>query len=57
MKQIKDQSTGNATEASMAYYFSKISDSLQRECGERPYTNKIAEESPMDRFYYSQDSV
>lgn len=41
----------------MAHYFTRIAEGLQRECGDKPYTNKFAEKSAMDRFYRSKDST
>ena len=57
MNNIKEQGNSNATEAGMAHYITKIAEGLQRECGDKPYTNKFSEKSAMDRFYRSKDSV
>lgn len=57
MNNIKDKSSENATEAGIAHYLTKISEGLQRECGDKPYTNKFSEVSAMDRYYRSKDST
>lgn len=57
MQKIQESGNENATEAGVAHYLTQIAEGLQRECGDKPYTNKFSEKSHLDRFYRSKDSV
>ena len=43
--EIKALAAGKATEAALAHYINKVSGSLQRECGEKPFHTKSADPS------------
>lgn len=49
----------NARESTVALYFNKIADGIQRELGEKPPHNakKIAEDSNYQKIYQTDDSV
>jgi len=57
MQEIRAMNAGKASEAALAHYISKISDSLQRECGDKPYSNKTADPAAAEKYYQSEDSV
>jgi hypothetical protein len=57
MQEISKLSAGKATEAALAYYLNKASDSLQRECGDKPYSNKTADPIAAEKYYQSEDSA
>ena len=57
VQEIRTLTAGKATEAALAHYLSKISDSLQRECGDKPYSNKTADPAAAEKYYQSEDSV
>lgn len=46
-----------ATERTLAVYFEKIANSLQRECGERPMQSSLKEKSMLGDLYQSEDSM
>lgn len=46
-----------ATEKTLAAYFEKIANSLQRECGERPTQSNLREKSLLGDLYQSEDSM
>ena len=58
-EEISEAYLQKAKESTLAYYLNNIAHSLQRECGIRPphAANKVAEDSTMDKYYQSEDSV
>ncbi len=40
-KKTMDMMTAKATESNLAVYFDKLSTSLQKECGVKPFKNKL----------------
>ena len=42
-----------AVEKTLAHYFDKVSNALQKDCGEKPYQNKLNEKSMLGSFYQS----
>jgi hypothetical protein len=56
VQEIRALTAGKATEAALAHYLSKMSDSLQRECGDKPYSNKTVDPAA-EKYYQSEDSV
>ena len=57
VQEIRAQTAGKATEAALAHYINKASDSLQRECGEKPFHSKSADPAAAEKYYQSEDSV
>lgn len=46
-----------AYERTMSFYLQKISDSLQRECGERPHAFRLEDSSFLQENYLTEDSL
>jgi hypothetical protein len=57
VQEIQALTAGKATEAALAHYLNKVSDSLQRECGEKPFHSKSADPTAAEKYYQSEDSV
>jgi len=57
MEVIKKGFDQRAKEKTLAQYFDMISDSLQKECGEKPYSSKMSGGSMMQQLYQSEDSL
>ena len=58
-KEISEAYLGKAQEKTIAHYFDQISSCLQRELGVKPphSPKKVAEESVLDQYYLSEDSL
>ena len=54
---FKEDFLSKATEKTLALYFDLIGEALQKECGEKPYTNKVSKESIVKQVYLSEDSI
>jgi len=46
-----------AQEGTIAHYLEIIATSLQKEVGEKPYSNKMGQNNVMEKFYLSEDSL
>lgn len=57
IKEFKKTALSKASENTIAIYFNRISEALHRECGERPYTNKMNEESNLGDLFQTDDSL
>jgi len=57
MDAVKKGFDSRAKEKTLALYFEMIGDSLQKECGDKPYSNKMNDKSQIDQVYQSQDSL
>jgi hypothetical protein len=58
MNNISTAYLAKAQEATIAFYFDKLANSLQRELGSAPHSpSRVKEESSLDRFYQSEDSL
>ena len=41
----------------MAHYIHLVSEGLHRECGEKPFCNKMHEDSHLTKFFQTDDSI
>ena len=57
INEFKKLFLSKASEKTIAYYFNRISEGLHRECGERPYTNKMGESSDLGELFQTDDSL
>lgn len=51
VNEIKDKFISKASEKTMAHYLEKIAHGLQKECGEKPYVNKLGQTDQTDKYY------
>lgn len=54
---MRSEFTTRATEKALAYYIEKVARGLQKECGDKPYTNKLGEQDPSGKHFQSEDSI
>ena len=54
---MQSEFSTKAVEKTLAFYFDKLSSSLQKDCGEKPYQNKLNQKDMLGKFYQSEDSI
>lgn len=57
LDQFKKQFLSKATEKTIATYMRKICDGLQKECGDKPYKDKLSDPMLFQDLYQSEDSI
>ena len=57
INEFKKTFLSKASEKTIAIYFNRISEALHRECGERPYTKSMNEESNLGDLFQTDDSL
>ena len=57
INQFKQDFLSRATEKTIAHYIQMISGGLHRECGEKPYCNKMHEDSALAKYFQTDDSI